>query len=485
MKKYLWSYVLLLAVVLCSCTGCGPGGGDKEEPDGAEAVSIAFMGESIVAPTSYPNVPADYTPVLSDLYLYGELLRRCELLEREGKNTQEIQLECEAVAETIRQRGYVAYPHGSIEGTSGYALVDLDGDKSPELLLLNNSSRDALRGQTPSITSVFTVRDGELVCLEADSYELQYNTILSADGTFYRCIDWQGAGYVNVSAFRLEAGRSEFTVVSDARSALSFSDSEVPEPYWVKHENGKEVEIAEDEFYALLEQYSHPKKRMNLGFVPIHPDATDLSSVTRHDEGSSAPIEYPSSYRGAPGEYRPILNDFYLVSKYMQRDELLDGDLESIGFMEYPYPSDAQLAYAVIDINNDKTPELLLGTVDGLKSSAPHSIFTLKDGKPVLLTSFWSRNYGVISADGTIYSIGSGGAAHTYLSSFRLDKIADALTQLTDIHSDFSDSEGRPYYVQVVGGRNHYIAEESFWDFYEEYGNLPETMELTIIPIAN
>jgi|LSQX01.1.fsa_nt_gb hypothetical protein len=485
MKKYLWSYVLLLAVVLCSCTGCGPGGGNKEGSNGAEAVSIVFMGESIAAPTSYPDVPADYTPVLSDLYLYGELLRRCEVLDREGKGTQEIQQECEAVAETIRQRGYVVYPHGSIEGTSGYALVDLDGDKSPELLLLNNSSRDALRGQAPSITSVFTVRHGELVCLEADSYELQYNTILSADGTFYRCIDWQGTGYVNVSAFRLEAGRSEFTVVSDARSALSFSDSEVPESYWTKYENGKEIEIAEDEFYALLEQYSHPKKRMNLGFVPIHPDATDLSSVTRHDEGSSAPIEYPASYQGAPGEYRPILNDFYLVSKYMQRDELLDGDLESIGFMEYPYPSDAQLAYAVIDINNDKTPELLLGTVDGLKSSAPHSIFTLKDGKPVLLTSFWSRNYGVISADGTIYSIGSGGAAHTYLSSFRLDKNADALTQLTDIHSDYSDLEEKPYYVQVVDGRNRYIAERTFWDFYEEYGNLPETMELTIIPIAN
>ena len=45
--------------------------------------------------------------------------------------------------------------------------------------------------------------------------------------------------------------------------------------------------------------------------------------------------------------------------------------------------------------------------------------------------------------------------------------------------------EEKPYYVQVVDGRNRYIAERTFWDFYEEYGNLPETMELTIIPIAN
>lgn len=471
MKRYLLLCVLLLAVVLCSCTDVQPGG---------EAVSIVFMEESIVAPTSYPNVPDEYAPVLADLYLYGELLHRYETVTHEGEVTQEIQDECEAVQDTIRERGYVLYPNGGIEGTSGYALVDLDGDKYPELLLLNRSS-DV---QTPTICSVFTVRDGQLVHLEEDSYELQHATILSADGTFYRYLDWQGSGYVNISAFRLEEDMTELTIVSEARSALAFNDGEVPEAYWVKVEDGQEAEITEEEFYALLGEYRQPEEWMKLDFVPLHPDRMDSYPISRPDGGvSTIPIEYPLSYQGAPSGYRSILDNLYLLSEHMHGEEPLDSILEEVGFAEYP--RDGKLAYAVVDINDDNVPELLLGTVDGLRNAAPHSIFTIKDGKPVLLGSFWSRNSGVISADGIIYRIGSGGASYTYLSSYKLDKKADTLTQLTDIHSDYSDSEGKPYFVQVVDGRNRYITEEVFWDLYEQYDNLPETIDLTIMPIAD
>ena len=201
------------------------------------------------------------------------------------------------------------------------------------------------------------------------------------------------------------------------------------------------------------------------------------------ETGQTEETDDRESYQSVPNEYRLILDNLYLLSEHVDGEETLDSVLEEIGFIEYP--RDGKLAYAVMDINNDEIPELLLGTTDGLKDAAPNSIFTLKEGKPILLTSFWSRSSGVISADGTIYSVGSGGAAYTYLSSFRLDKNADTLTQLTDIYSDYSASEEKIVFIQVVDDRNDYITEESFWDFYEKYDSPSETMELTIIPISN
>jgi hypothetical protein len=66
----------------------------------------------------------------------------------------------------------------------------------------------------------------------------------------------------------------------------------------------------------------------------------------------------------------------------------------------------------------------------------------------------------------------------------RLEKNADALTQLTDIYSDYSFAEEKPYYVQVIEGRNHDISQQEFSDFVEMYHNPPERIKLTVFPIS-
>jgi len=83
-----------------------------------------------------------------------------------------------------------------------------------------------------------------------------------------------------------------------------------------------------------------------------------------------------------------------------------------------------------------------------------------------------------------IYSVGSGGAAYTYLSSYRLGRYADALTQLTNIHSDYSDSEEKAYYVQVINGRNHYITKQKFLALAKRYENPSTPMKFAFIPIV-
>jgi hypothetical protein len=82
----------------------------------------------------------------------------------------------------IRPRGYLPYEGGGFTG--GYALVDVDGDGSFELLILNPPSYT----QVPVIKSIFTVRNGRLVCIDNGSSVLSYKTVLAADGTFYHIV---------------------------------------------------------------------------------------------------------------------------------------------------------------------------------------------------------------------------------------------------------------------------------------------------------
>jgi len=65
------------------------------------------------------------------------------------------------------------------------------------------------------------------------------------------------------------------------------------------------------------------------------------------------------------------------------------------------------------------------------------------------------------------------------------DKNADTLTQLTDMRSDYSATERKPYYMQVLNDKNHYITEKEFFDYCKKYDNPSDKMKLTVIAIGN
>ena len=460
-----------------------------------EPVSVTFMGEILTAPGSYSGVPSLYIPVIDDLYLYTKIILRYDTLDDESKITQETQREMRSLQRDLELRGYIPY-FGGVRASAGYALYDLDSDGNPELLVLDNYSYDGIPKIFPAVRSVYSIRNGRLVCIDNGSNAIDNNTVLATDKIFYKCIDYNiAAGYANLKAFCLEPGMTEFTVISDTLAALSFSEGDIPVPYWMKIVNGVEINISEDEFDILHEQYKNPAEIMILDFVPFHPDADNQISQARPVDELPTTLttltEYPESYQGAPIEYKPILDALYHFSEFQRRDEEIDEPTRTslwrvLGFVEWPH---SDVGYAVVDINNDGVQELLLGTFDNAYNSQeefnPSSIFTLKSGQPVLLRSFWSRSRGVILDDGLIYSDGSDGAAYTYLSSYRLDNNADILTQLTDIRSDYSISDDKPYYFQVLDGKTHYISEEDFFGFCDMYRYPQNRMKLTFIPIAN
>ena len=149
-----------------------------------------------------------------------------------------------------------------------------------------------------------------------------------------------------------------------------------------------------------------------------------MPAPTTAEDSSTTFIRYPSSYRDAPEAYKPILNALY---KFVQAAHH-NGSIEwhdswaIIKFTELPCDArmnsdghidkyiDNSLGYAVADINNDGTPELLL--IENKSWLNPkeifvHSLFTLKDNEPVHLRSYWSSGYSRFAADGTIYTVSS------------------------------------------------------------------------------
>jgi hypothetical protein len=64
-----------------------------------------------------------------------------------------------------------------------------------------------------------------------------------------------------------------------------------------------------------------------------------------------------------------------------------------------------------------------------------------------------------------------------------LDKNADSLTKLTDMRSDYSSSEDKVYYYQIIDGKNHYMTYDTFSEFFTEYDNPSNRMALTVFPI--
>jgi len=476
MKKLLAFIVVITLLLLAAC-----GNGTLEESSAAETTtqaetaSIVFMSEVFETPASYRDAPAEYKPVLDDLYLMVNLYRRYLTLLPEGKETNGTRAEMDYIEEEIKANGFIDYPYGVYEGNAGYAVADINNDGIPELLILEKHSYD----DQLTIHAICTIRNHKAVPVIVDAFWLSNNTILATDGTFYRVEGYHNAGCADIYSYKLDAGAVVLTKLTEYRATLVFSEGPdvPPVPRWYKVVDGEEEEITEKEFGELEVKYRKPGKQKELAFIPI--DATQAFPV-EYSSSTAAPSEiqpivYPGSYRDAPEAYKPVLDQFYAFSQALRNDE------ENAGYLS-PFAwgvGYAGLAYAVKDINGDGVQELLLLT-DEYPDNPNMALYTLKDGEPVGLDVFGYRYRGHLAADGTIYTSGSSGAAYTHLTSLRLKSGAAELTQLTEYHSDHAEFA---YYFSVVDGRNQYITRDEFLALWDKYENPPNCMKLRFIPI--
>jgi len=191
-----------------------------------------------------------------------------------------------------------------------------------------------------------------------------------------------------------------------------------------------------------------------------------------------APLHFPA----APPEYKPVLDDLLLqVQMSLGQREPIPDEIIYMYFFPAGAGSPRAVGYAVKDINNDGTQELII-LCNNTEAPTLMALFTLKDDKPVLLQDFDSRNEGALAANGTLYCVGDGGVMHEELKAYRLAPDAVNLTLMAEYQSDLSNSEA-PLWYKIVDGEKKFITQAEFEALKTEYLNPPDPMQFEFIPI--
>ena len=210
--------------------------------------------------------------------------------------------------------------------------------------------------------------------------------------------------------------------------------------------------------------------------------------TTPATEAPTLPIEYPASYKDAPEAYWPVLND--LLKWIFVVDNRWDFSLSEdwgihpgIHMISESAVSSAgeYIGYAIHDINNDGTPELII-LFSPSEKLCPLALFTLQDNTPVHLFTYHHREVGDIAEDGTIYVTYALGSGSGNMRSYALEPGTAKLTMLTDYHYhvDYNDDSRQHY--RIEGDERIYTREE-IDALSDKYYRASNPMKLTFIPI--
>jgi len=189
-------------------------------------------------------------------------------------------------------------------------------------------------------------------------------------------------------------------------------------------------------------------------------------------------IDFPTSFRGAPEVYWPILRYLYMFNDNHEGNMMYA--MDALWFAGFGFATRGNNAYAVADINGDGIDELILfGQFEG---QAPHMIalYTQHDGVAVRLGEWTHRSQAVITTDGIIYDRGSNSSESSGFSSYRLEPGATRLTEITFHRTDFRG--GERVYQTGWDGEWLPLSEEREAELWATM-NPPNPMQFNFIPI--
>lgn len=145
-----------------------------------------------------------------------------------------------------------------------------------------------------------------------------------------------------------------------------------------------------------------------------------------------------------PDAYIPVLDGVYSLINVFDGKNYTENPYDLPGIDELIYPAENPkdclntVGYELKDINNDDTDELFIADKDNI-----YAIYTIKNGKAVLVTEGWIRNRNYLLNDNTIFNEGSGGAINNMFGTYRLNSGATELEPLDIYYSDFIDESNQ------------------------------------------
>ncbi len=120
--------------------------------------------------------------------------------------------------------------------------------------------------------------------------------------------------------------------------------------------------------------------------------------------------------------------------------------------------------YSISDINGDGIDELVLM----LEDYTILAIFSIYNGKPVLLDSFTSTYKGYISADGHIYTSQCNTPTTTVQRVYQISETSENLEQISEIGTDHLDLERGTGCYKLVSSEKVSITTKEYNDLYND-----------------
>ena len=148
--------------------------------------------------------------------------------------------------------------------------------------------------------------------------------------------------------------------------------------------------------------------------------------------------------------YQDILDNAYevIVAERGADITVEDGLFSYTGIYEAGIGRDTNealsaIGYTLYDVDGNGIEELIIAdTGEGIWDNRIMLMYTLHDGKPVLLIDGWARNSYYLLKDNTIFNEGSGGAAYTIFATYRMAENGIDLDLLDYYYSGYyGDSE--------------------------------------------
>jgi len=165
--------------------------------------------------------------------------------------------------------------------------------------------------------------------------------------------------------------------------------------------------------------------------------------------GLRATYQLPLEYTESVDVYADLLRNYYLAfNEGWDEQFCTEKGLNYTFIMEFsPYEPLNNLGYAKHDINGDDLEELIIADMN--TPITAYQIYTQQGGQPVNVFEGWARNVAYVCSDGSIVSRGSGGAAITYYTYYKLDSAT--LVPFGSVIHEGNASPNAPWFVSQDG----------------------------------
>lgn len=159
--------------------------------------------------------------------------------------------------------------------------------------------------------------------------------------------------------------------------------------------------------------------------------------------------QLPMEYVETADVYAELLRNYYLAFNEGWDEQFCsEKGLNYMFIMEFsPYEPLNNLGYAKHDINADGLEELIIADMN--TPTTVYQIYSQQGGQPFNVFEGWARNVAYICSDGSIVVRGSGGAAVTYYTYYKLD--GTTLNVFGSVIHDGNTSPNAPWFVSQDG----------------------------------